>query len=280
MQKEIPAPSSEKRTILCMVIMLYNGVYRMEWLIWLRIVEKLHLIHPMGLVCPISPMGQMGPIRPMGPIAKSRHLRRLLFGRGHRAPMPNGQLSHRTNGPGNQGDDKSPAREIDMPVFQDIKRADAHDKKGPENIRGDQDVRQSGHARRIEHHLPKIENLRPRPNRRLDDVMASRSLLPGVRDNDPDRRKHRAQRHHQRGKEMHPGRNPIPERKQRFPRPPAPSRTHRQRTANTSPSSCRTETPSRSRSPRPARNSAQISWSRTAPSIHKPASPSSRTSPP
>ena len=108
-----------------------------------------------------------------------------------------------------------------MTAPEQIIGGDAHDKEGTQQESSNQGVDESVDGGRVEHDRPEIDNFGAHDRRSIDDprpavaqhssdLMTGRCLLPTVRNDDPDRRKHRAERNHDRREKVKAWRHTIP----------------------------------------------------------------------
>ncbi len=109
-----------------------------------------------------------------------------------------------------QGDLDAAAREELMPVFQQVISGDAHHEEAAQDEGADQRVYKAIESGGIQHGFIEVGQLGAVKTAGFHDVVARRRLLPGIRDNDPDGREDRAQRHHDGREEVHARRDSIP----------------------------------------------------------------------
>ena len=159
--------------------------------------------------------------------------------------------------------------QVEMPLLQDVPRADAEHERRSRRPRRDPDMEEAWDERWGERRPARSRHDRSRRRRVADDLVALRRLHPRVRHDDPQGAEVRPEHDHERSRtatdagrggcrRTASGRGSRPRgRRQRRPRPPAGCRKRCRRSASSRPSSSRTRTPGRCRSPPPRRRSGR-----------------------
>jgi len=138
----------------------------------------------------------------------------LIFRHAPGADMAGDDLHERGGQRNGQADPQRSAGEIQMPPFEQVPRADAHDQEGARLPRTTHHVGEPLHRGRIEHQLPEIRDFRALDAVVHDNFVARGRLHPGIGDHNPHRAEMRAQADHARGKEMHLAAHPVPTKHQ------------------------------------------------------------------
>ena len=133
---------------------------------------------------------------------EGRQLGGLVLGHTHRAVVSADKLQQRRDQTHHQSDPQRRPRKAQMPLLEQIPRADADDQERARLPRAAQGVKQPVHRGGIEHHLPEVGDLGAGLQAFTDNVKSRGRLHPGVRHHDPNGTEVRPQTDHAGGEEM------------------------------------------------------------------------------